>query len=95
MTFLAPPFKWAEALQGDQWEMHENEREGAILFGSGENASGLDDVVSTDGAPRDLSGILLSENGDGFALDPEFAILGLNRSLEPSVDGIVLEHVDL
>jgi len=67
---------------------------GRGLFGGGENTSGLDDVISTDGAPRDLSGILLSENGDGFALDPELAILGLNGSLEPSVDGIILEHVD-
>jgi hypothetical protein len=67
----------------------------AVLFGSGENTGGLDDVISTDRAPRDLSGILLSVNGDRLALDPELSILGLDGSLESSVDGIILEHVDL
>jgi len=59
-----------------------------------EDTSGLDNVISTDGAPRDAGGIPLGENGDGLALNPELTILGLYGSLESSVDGIVLEHVN-
>lgn len=66
-----------------------------VLVDGSEYTSGLDDVVSTDRTPRDVGRVPLGENGDGFALDPEFAILGLDGSLEPSVDRIVLEHVNL
>ena len=66
-----------------------------VLFGGGEDTSGLDDVISADGAPRDVCGVPLGENGDGLAFNPELAILSLDGSLESSVDGIVLEHVDL
>ena len=65
------------------------------LFGGGKDTSGLDDVVSTDRAPRDVGGIPLGENSDGLALNPELAILGLDGSLESSMDGIIFEHVDL
>ena len=70
--------------------------EGAIcaLFGSGEDTSGLDDVLSTNGGPVDVGGVLLLEDRDGLALNPELAILGLDATLEAAVDGIVLEHVD-
>ena len=70
-------------------------KEWGVLFGGGEDTGGLDDVVSTDRAPRDVGGIPLGENGDGLALHPELAILGLDGSFESPVDGIVLEHVDL
>jgi hypothetical protein len=66
-----------------------------VLVDGGEYTGGLDDVVGTDRAPRDVSRIPLSVHGDGFALNPELAILGLDGSIEPSMDGIILEHVDL
>jgi len=66
-----------------------------VLVNGGEDTGGLDDVISTDGAPTDVGGIPLGENGDGLALNPELTILGLDGSLESSVDRIVLEHVDL
>jgi hypothetical protein len=74
---------------------HRRERGRLVLVDGGENTSGLDDVIGTDTTPRDFRGVLLGKNGDGLALDPELAILILYGSLEPSVDGIILEHVDL
>ena len=70
--------------------------EGAIcaLFGSGEDTSGLDDVLGTDGSPGDVGGVTLGKDLDGLSLDPELAILGLDGALEATVDGVVLEHVD-
>lgn len=57
--------------------------------------SGLDDVLSTGACPRDVGGVALGEDGDGLAVDDELAVGLLDGSLEASVDGIVLEHVDL
>ena len=65
-----------------------------LLVDGGEDTGGLDDVLSTDGSPVDVGGITLLEDGDGLALDPELAILGLDGALEAAVNGIVLEHVD-
>lgn len=75
---------------------YKSSTEGAIcaLFGSGEDTSGLDDVLSTNGGPVDVGGVLLLEDRDSLALNPELAILGLDATLEAAVDGIVLEHVD-
>jgi len=64
------------------------------LFGGSEDTSGLDNVISIDGAPRDVTGISLRENADGLALDDKFTILNLDGSIESSVDRVVLEHVN-
>lgn len=56
--------------------------------------SGLDDVVSADRSPFNGSRIALREDGDGLALNVQFAILGLDSSLESAVDRVVFEHVD-
>ena len=66
-----------------------------VLVNGGEDTSGLDDVVSANGTPRDVRGVLLGEDRDGLALNDELAILGLDGTLVASVDGVVLEHVDL
>jgi len=66
-----------------------------VLVDGGKDTGGLDDVIGTNGAPRDAGGIPLGENGDGFALNIELTVLGLDGSLESSMDRIVLEHVNL
>ena len=56
---------------------------------------GHDNILSTSRAPLNSSGVKLAKDGDKIAIDDEFAVLGLDGSLESSVHGIVLEHVDL
>ena len=68
---------------------------GLGLLRGGEDTSGLDDVVSADGAPWDGGGVLLSEDGDGLAVNDELAVDSGDVTLEAAVDGVVLEHVDL
>jgi hypothetical protein len=55
----------------------------------------FDDVVRSDAAPRNSCGIFFTIDNDGFACNPEFAVLGFYGALESAVDGVVLEHVDL
>lgn len=38
---------------------------------------------------------LLHVHGDGLAIDDQFAILSFHLSLEPTMGGVVLEHVHL
>lgn len=57
--------------------------------------SGLDDVICSYRAPRNGSCILFTKDSDGLAIDNEFAILGFDRALETSVNGVVFEHVNL
>jgi len=57
--------------------------------------SGLDDVLGTNRPPWNSRGVALGVDGDRLAVDDEFAILGLDGSLEATMDGIVLEHIDL
>ena len=64
------------------------------LVDGGEDTSGLDDVLSTDASPVDVGRVLLLEDGDGLALDPELAVLGLDGALVAAMYGVVLEHVD-
>jgi hypothetical protein len=61
----------------------------------GRTHGGLDDILSTSRAPWNSSGVALAKDGDGLAVNNELAVLGLDGSLESSVHGIVLEHVDL
>jgi len=57
--------------------------------------SRLDDVIGTSRPPLNGSGFALGEDGNGLAVNDKFAILGLDGSLEATVDGVKLEHVDL
>ena len=61
----------------------------------GRTHGGLDDILSTSRAPWNSSGVALAKDGDGLAVDNELAVLSLDGSLESSVHGIVLKHVDL
>lgn len=38
---------------------------------------------------------LLSEDGDGFAVDNELATLNLDFTVETAMGGVILEHVSL
>jgi hypothetical protein len=64
------------------------------LVNSGEDTSRFNYVVSTVLTPRDLGGVLLGVDVDGLAVDNELAILSLNGTLEATVGGVILEHVD-
>ncbi len=56
------------------------------LVHSGENTRRFDDVISADCAPLDIGGITVLVDGDGMTIDDELVILGLDASLETSVD---------
>lgn len=64
------------------------------LLNGGEDTGGLDDVVGARLAPWDGSGVTLTVDGDGLAVDDELAVLGLNGALEAAVGRVVLEHVN-
>ena len=67
---------------------------GGGLVDGGEDAGGLDNVVGTGLTPGDGSGILLGEDGDLLAVDNELAVLAGDVTLEDTVGGVVLKHVD-
>lgn len=64
------------------------------LLGGGEDTGGLNNVVGTGGSPLDGSGVTLLEELDGLSVDDEVSVLGRDLSLEDSVGGVVLQHVD-
>ena len=70
------------------------ERIASALLDGGEDTSGLDDVLSTNGSPVDVGSVLLLEDGDGLALDPELTVFGFDGALEAAVNGVVLEHIN-
>ena len=55
----------------------------------------LDNVLGASIFPGDLSRVLLVKDLDCLAVDDKVSTLGLNFTLELSVDGIELEHVNL
>ena len=64
------------------------------LFGGGEHAGGLHDVVGTGRSPRNSSRIPLTENRDFLAIDLQLVALNADFALVASVSGVILEHVD-
>jgi hypothetical protein len=68
---------------------------GGSLVGGGEDTGGLDDVVGTGGTPGDGSGVTLGVDVDLLTVDDELAVLERDVTLESTVGGVVLEHVDL
>lgn len=69
------------------------------LVDGGEDSGGFNNVVGTFSSPWNGGGVLLVVDGDGVGglageLDNEFAIVGLDGSLELAVSGVVLEKVD-
>lgn len=61
----------------------------------GEDTSGLDDVFSAGLLPGDLSGVLLSVEGNFVSIDNKLAVLLANLTLEAAVGRVILEHVNL
>jgi hypothetical protein len=96
MTFLAPPFKWADAFSvvvKTPWEQHQSNSSGARDKRSA--YSRFDNVFNAKRAPWDIRGIPFSKHGDGLALNHELSVLDLDGSLETTVDRVILEHVGL
>lgn len=56
--------------------------------------SGFNNEVSTSLTPRNLSGIAFGRDSDFLAVDNELTILVFNGTLEATVNGVILEHVD-
>mmetsp|Transcript_11007 Transcript_11007/g.18827 ORF Transcript_11007/g.18827 Transcript_11007/m.18827 type:complete len:204 (+) Transcript_11007:857-1468(+) len=60
---------------------------------SGEHTGGLDDVVRTDRCPGDLGGVPAREGRDLLTVHHDATLDVLDRALEATVGGVVLEHV--
>lgn len=56
--------------------------------------SGFNNEVSTSLTPRNLSGIAFGRDSDFLAVNNELTILVFNGTLEATVNGVILEHVD-
>jgi len=65
------------------------------LLGGGEDTGGLDDVVGTGLAPWDIGRVAGRVELDYLAIDLETTLNGFDGTLETTVGGVVLEHVDL
>lgn len=63
--------------------------------GKSETYCGFDNVLGADRRPGNGGGVTLGEDLDSLAVDYEVTTLGLDRTIEAAVDGVVLEHVDL
>lgn len=66
---------------------------GCLLDG-GEHAGRFDNVLGASLRPWDRLRLALAENGDLVSVHDETVVLGLHLSLELTVGGVVLEHVD-
>lgn len=68
---------------------------GLGLLGGGEDTSGLDDVLGAGVSPGDGRGVTLRVELDSLAVDDEVVTVVADLTLEDTVGGVVLEHVDL
>ena len=66
---------------------------GPSLLNGGKDTSKLQDILSTNITPFDVSGILLLEDGDGFPVDDKLPILSLDCATECAMSRAMLEHV--
>jgi len=64
------------------------------LLGGCEDTGRFDDVICTNRTPWDVCRVPFSIDGDGFAIDDEFPVLGFDSAFKATVDGVVLEHVN-
>jgi hypothetical protein len=60
----------------------------------GEDTGGFDNVVGIDLTPSDLGRIALTKDFNGVTVNVELTILGLNFTLEATVNRVILEHID-
>ena len=65
------------------------------LLGGSEDTGGLDDVVGTGLAPWDVGGVTGRVELDDLAIDLKTTLDSLDGTLESTVGGVVLKHVDL
>ena len=64
----------------------------SLLLGQ-EQAGGLHDVLSAHLGPRQISGVLLSEDGDLLAVDDDGGLGAADLGGALAVHGVVLQHV--
>ena len=64
------------------------------LFHGAEDPSGPHGMLSTSITLSDGGRISLLEGGDGFSIDDQFLILGLDCAAELAVGGIILGNID-
>ena len=64
----------------------------SLLLGQ-EQTGGLDNVLSAQLAPGQISGVALSGDRDLLAVDNDGILSGLHSALEDTVHGVILEHV--
>jgi hypothetical protein len=60
----------------------------------GEDTGGFNNIVGTNLTPRDLGRITFTKDLNGLTVDDELTILGFDITLEATVNGIILQHVD-
>lgn len=56
--------------------------------------SRFNNIRSINGTPLDLSGVTFREDRDFLTVNNELTILSFNSTLETTMNGIVLEHVN-
>lgn len=64
------------------------------LLDGREHAGGFNDILSAGLRPRDRLRFALAEDDDLVSVYDETVVLGLDFSLELTVGGVILEHVD-
>ena len=93
-TRLAPPARCADAAACCVWCFRrgvvQSRQRGTYL---GEHTGGLHNVVSSSRPPGDLGRVLRLEHRDLLSVDHKLVSTCLNVSLEPTVHGVILEHV--
>jgi hypothetical protein len=98
ITFLAPPFKWADAFSTVVNTPYRSiMRHWFITTAKLENPAyrWLYNVISTSFTPFNGRRVPLSEYGNWVTINYKFAVLDLNGSLEATMGGVILEHVNL
>ena len=65
---------------------------GSLLL-SQEQAGGLDNILSAELAPGQISGVALCRDGDLLAVDNDGVLGSLDGAVELAMHGIVLQHV--
>ena len=63
-----------------------------LLLGQ-EQTGGFDDVLSADFVPTEVGGILLGGDADAVAVDDQVSVFHFDRTVELSVDRVILEHI--
>ena len=67
---------------------------GKSLVSGGEHSGRLNNIFSSSASPVDVSRVTLIEDSDLVSIDIEELAIFLHLTLELSMGGVILEHVD-